>query len=208
MGFVGVASAWGWPLACVVIIPSALNANVAFLNPHASFQTWPALPFVLVGSVMVIRRLASGATRARGTAAVVGATWVIALVVVAGALLPGIPAFGVSVGPEPAAQLAHLDAVIPPQAEVIASWGIVGRFAVRSAVYAYGPSSRTFPVDRRIVVFVLSPGVGNNEVTPSTARSAVRFAEDRLGATVLLAHDRIYGLEWRPPPGTSRVELP
>ena len=35
MGFIGLASAWGWPMACVVIVPSALNANVAFLNPHA-----------------------------------------------------------------------------------------------------------------------------------------------------------------------------
>jgi len=208
MGFIGVASAWGWPMACVVIIPSALNANVAFMNPHASFQTWPALPFVLVASTMVMKRLGSGATRSRGFAAAVGTAWVIALVVVAGALLPGIPGFGLSVGREPAAQLARLNAAIPPQAEVIVSWGVVGRFAVRSAVYPYGPSRRTFPVNRRLVVFVLSPGVGNNEVPSSTAREAVRFVEHRLGATVLVAHDSIYGLEWRPPPGTTRVELP
>ncbi len=208
MGFIGLASAWGWPMACVVIVPSALNANVAFLNPHASFQTWPALPFVLVGSVMVIRRLASGAAKSRGIAAAVGATWVIAIVVVAGALLPGIPGFGLSVGSAPAAQLARLDAAIPQQAEVIASWGVVGRFASRSIVYAYGPSSRTFPVSRPVVVFVLAPAVGNNEVKPSTAREAVQFVLHRLGAKVMVAHESVYGLEWRPPPGTSHVSLP
>jgi uncharacterized membrane protein len=208
MGLIGLASPWAWPMACVVIIPSALNANVAFLEPHASFQTWPTLPFVLVGSVMVLQRLALGTARARRVAGAVGVLWLIALVVVAGALLPGVSGFWITVAPKPAAQLARLDSEIPPRAEVIASWGVVGRFAVRSDVYAYGPLSRTFPVSRPDVVFVLSPGEGIYEVTPSTARAAVRFVERQLGAKVVVARDDVYGLEWRPPPGTARVTLP
>ena len=208
MGLAGLVSPWAWPMVCVVILPSALNANVAFLNPHASFQTWPTLMFVLVGSVMVLQRLAAGTTRARRTAGAVGVIWLVAVVVVAGSLLPGVPRFWIAVGARPAAQLARLDSEIPPRAEVIASWGVVGRFAVRSDVYAYGPLSKTFPVNRTTVFFVVTPGSGFDQVPAATAQKAVRFVERQLGAKAVTAGGGVYGLRWNPPPGTTHIRLP
>ncbi|HZU78364.1 MAG TPA: hypothetical protein VE991_00500, partial [Acidimicrobiales bacterium] len=166
VGLVGLLSAWGWPMALVVLVPSALNANVAFVNPKASFQNWAALPFVLVGSVLVLR--AWWARRGVGPRVVraAGALWLLALVVVAASLFPALPRFWVSVDAPAGAALARAAARIPPGAEVIGSWGVVGRFAERFHTYAYGPLSARLPVDRRTVVFILAPGQGNFEVTP------------------------------------------
>jgi hypothetical protein len=208
VGLVGIASAWAWPVAAVVIIPSALNANVAFLNPHASFQTWPALPFVLVGSVMVLVRLLGGAPQARRIARGVVAAWAVCLVVLAGVLVPDVPRFWLAVDPPAAAELARVDAAVPNGAEVIASWGVVGRFAVREHVYAYGPLSRSFPVDRHTVAFVLAPGQGVFEVPRATALKAVTRARRLPGARLLAASHGVYAIVWRPPPGTTRVRLP
>jgi len=206
-GLVGVGSAWGGAVAVVVILPSALNANPAFLNPHASFQTWPALPFVLVGSVMVLVRLAAVPCLRRAGVAV-AAAWGASLTVLAASLLPNAFTYWLAVSPVAADQLAQVDARVPPSAEVIASWGVVGRFAVRSDVRAYGPLHKTFPVDRRVVVYVLAPGQGRGEVTPATARRAVARVERLPGARVLVARGSIDAIEWRPPPGTTRVTLP
>jgi len=208
VGLVGIASAWGWPVAAVVIVPSALNANVAFIGPHASFQNWPALPFVLVGSVMVLARLAEGSARARRLAGVVAASWAVSLIVVAGVLVPDVPRHWLSVGAPTARQLARADARIPAGAEVISSWGVVGRFGVRSDVFAYGPLSKSFPVDRRSVVFVLTPGSGIYEVSPATARRAVARVRALPGAHTLVAADGVYVVAWTPPPGLRRVTLP
>ncbi len=57
VGLVGVASPWGLGMALAVFVPNVLDARGLFIHDAASFQSWPALPFVLVGSVMVVGRL-------------------------------------------------------------------------------------------------------------------------------------------------------
>jgi uncharacterized membrane protein len=208
VGLVGMASSWGWPVAVMVIVPSALNANVAFISPHASFQTWPALPFVLVGSVMVLARLAEGSPRGRRLAGVAAATWAASLIVLASVLVPDVPRHWLAVGAPTAGQLARVDARTPPDTEVISSWGVVGRFGVRRAVFAYGPLSKSVPVERRRVLFVLTPDSGSYKVSPATARRAVTRIEALPGAHTLVAADGVYAVAWTPPSGVRRITLP
>ena len=208
VGLVGIASSWGWPVAAVVIVPSALNANVAFISPHASFQTWPALPFVLVGSVMVLARLAEGSLRSRRVAGIAAASWAVSLIVLTGVFVPDVPRHWLAVGAPTAGQLARVDARTPADTEVISSWGVVGRFGVRRDVFAYGPLSKSFPVDRPYVLFVLTPGSGIYEVPPATAHRAVARVGALPGARTLVAADGVYAVAWRPPPGVRRVTLP
>jgi hypothetical protein len=208
VGLIGIISPWGWPLALVVIVPSALNSSPSFLNPHASFQTWPTLPFVLVGTFMVLVRLAEGSARARQLARGAGTVWAVVLVVLGGVLIPNVSHFFLAVDSPAASQLARVDARIPSTDEVIASWGVVGRFGVRSDVYAYGPQTRSFPVDHRPVVFILTPGQGVFEVARKRAERAVTRVEGLPGAHVLVAKDHVFAIEWVPPAGVKRVVLP
>jgi uncharacterized membrane protein len=209
VGLLGVLSPWGFPMAAAVFVPSALNANIAFLNPLASFQSWPALPFVLVGSVMVMTRLASGTVHRRRVARIAGVSWAVAVVVLAGALVPKAERAWVGVDRQTAGRLAQIDRDTPARAEVIASSGVVGRFSVRDEVYAYGPLSRSFPVRRRVVVFVLTPTArGRFGDTPASARRAVEFVRHRLGARDLVVGGGVYGLVWSAPPTVTRVVLP
>jgi uncharacterized membrane protein len=82
MGLVGVVSPWGFGMALVVFAPRILNADPRFLRLAASFQSWPALPFVLVGSVMVLIRLSSSTGVARKAAVATGVVWVATMALV------------------------------------------------------------------------------------------------------------------------------
>lgn len=53
-GLVGLVWPWVLPTALAVMPPSALNADSYFLQARAAFQTWPAIPVVLVGSITVL----------------------------------------------------------------------------------------------------------------------------------------------------------
>jgi uncharacterized membrane protein len=215
VGLVGVVSPWGCGMAFVVFVPSILNSDPSFLRLVASFQSWPALPFVLVGSVMVIIRLILSNALARRVAVATVVASMTALVVLAGAALPAVARAWIAVDSRAAAQLAKSQQQIPAGAEVIASQGVVGRFANRQYVYPYpfqyhplSTSSTTFPVTASPVVFVLTPAQGSGEAPAADTRTAIGFIEHRLGARVVDNDAGVYVLEWRPPRGATSITLP
>lgn len=206
-GLVGVVWRWAWPLTLVVLVPSALNSNAAFVSPHAAFQNWAVLPFLAVGSVVLVGGWLSKRRRqtlGRGSLIV----WLAGLVVLCAVLFPTLPSFWVSVDSSAAQVLNQVDRAIPARAEVIASWGVAGRFAVREEVHGYGPSDHEFPVDRRQVFFVIAVGQGNFEVSPAVARRAIHVIAADLHARQLVARSGVYVAEWTPPTGTTTVSLP
>lgn len=206
-GLVGVVWRWAWPLAVVVLVPSALNSNPEFVSPQAAFQNWAVLPFLAVGSVVLAGRWLSTHRRetlGRGSLTV----WPASLVVLLAVLVPGLPSFWVSVDSSAAQALSQADRAIPANAEVIASWGVAGRFAVREDVHGYGLSDHRFRVDRSQVFFVIAVGQGNLEVRPAVAQGAIRVVRADLRARKLLEHSGVFVAEWTPPPGTTTVSLP
>jgi hypothetical protein len=211
-GLVGAAWRWAWPVVLVVLAPSALNSVAEFVSPQAAFQNWAVVPFVAVGSVVLAGGWLSGRRRGPPARATLGrgslVTWAASLVVLAAVLLPELPSFWVSVDGSAAQALGQADRAIPARAEVIASWGVAGRFAVREDVHGYGLSNHKFPVDRRQVFFVIAVGQGNLEVSPAVARSAVHLVQVDLHARRLLARSGVYVAEWTPPAGTTAVTLP
>jgi hypothetical protein len=158
----------------------------------ASFQSWPALPFVLVGSVMILVHLGSSTERARQAAVMTMAVWAAFLVVVAAIALPTLRGW-IAVDGQAAAQLSKSQSQIPARAEVIASQGIIGRFANRQYAYtfpSYGApdnSGTTFPIRSPLVVFVLTPAQGASEAPLAESRASVNFIEHQLGARVINA---------------------
>jgi hypothetical protein len=208
VGIVGVFSPWGFGMALVVFVPCILNFDPVFLRIQASFQIWVALPFVLVGSVMVLLRLTQGNGIQRLEAAMLGAIWLIVVVIIAISILPGVPRYWLAVDPPASTQLARIQTELPARAEVIASQGVFGRFSERSFAYSYDASERNFPVKSDLVYFIVTPRQGVAEVAPSEAMEAVRFVQHKLGGQVLDDRDGVFELKWTPPPGRTGVTLP
>jgi len=218
VGVVGVVSPWGFGMALAVLVPNVLDADGIFIRFGAAFQSWPALVFVLVGSVMVLLRLierGAGTGRpARRVAAVrearrFAAVWAASLGAVSVVVLATFPHYWLTVDAPAAKALAHVDAVIPAGAEVIASVGVMGRFAQRDSVYGFTTGHQQFPVDRRLVVFVFTTQGGPDDVLRRhEGREAVDFVRNRLHGRVLGAGSGVSAFAWSAPPGTTRVSLP
>lgn len=204
VGLVGVLSPWGYCLVAVVFLPAMLNADPVFFRYAASFQVWPALPFVLVGSVSVLARLLRKGTLRR-LAVGVAAAWGSLAFVLSALYLATLPSAWIQVSPPAARELARIQATIPRGAEVIADNGIVGRFADRSDLRV--PYLWPSPVDRRLVVFVFASGQGVDDPTaPQVTRAVARL--ERSGAVLTAHRAGISAVAWRPPPDVHSVTVP
>ena len=231
-GALGLLTPWGLLQAVAVLVPVALNVNGSFwLLPVGAFQTVTAVPFILVGSVMVLvwvgtgrpewwplRRIdRTGATRAhwRGPAA-----WALGAGALVLALSQSLPLWGQlvsgwdtpsilsSVSGEAAAQLRAVQSELPAGAELVVSGGVVGRFTDRQAVYPIEPAPQNaIPVTSRTVVFVLT-NQGEEGVSAAGERSDAAFVATQLGATVLLHKGGVTAYVWHPPKGTAPLVLP
>ena len=231
-GALGLLTPWGLLQAVAVLVPVALNVNGSFwLLPVGAFQTVTAVPFILVGSVMVLvwvgtgrpewwplRRIGDGgATLApwRGPAA-----WALGAGVLVLALSQSLPLWGQlvsgwdtpsilsSVSGSAAAQLRAVQSELPAGAELVVSGGVVGRFADRQAVYPIEPAPQNpIPVTSRTVVFVLTDQ-GEEGVTAAGERADAAFVATQLGATVLLRKGGVTAYVWHPPKGTAPLVLP
>jgi uncharacterized membrane protein len=215
VGLVGVLSPWGFGVALFVFVPTVLSSNPNFARFESSFQFWPSLPFLLVGSMMVIMWLCAQGRVACRAATASAIVWAAATTTAAFAVLPTIPHDWIAVDSAAAAQLSRVQAETPPRAEVVASNGLVGRFAQRDYVYVLGyqsvdviagPGDMTVPVKASSVVFVISTSQGVGDQLALYER-AVSFLRDDLRARVLVARAGIYAFEWRPPPGTARITV-
>ena len=196
LGLVGIASPWALPIIAAVFLPSMLAAPPVFIRVLQSFQQWPALPFALVGSVMVLvglRRRRFGSRIVRGTVVL----WATMLSLMAAVELPAIPTYWVADTPAAAAELAHLHATIAPTAEVIASQGVAGRFADRADIGTFWYRNASFPITAHTVVFIITATQGVGEASPSATSDAVRTIE-HLGARPILARDGIDAFIWHP----------
>jgi len=214
VGLIGILSPWGFGIGLVVLTPCVLNANPAFL--FLSFQNWPLLPFVMVGSVMILLRLLEPSNRAgvlhMRAAAVTLAGLSVVITAVMG--LPAILSAWIPVDAQTAAVLARAESEIPPGAEVVASNGIVGGFAERNWVYpfpfSYHPahgSATTFPVRSASVVFVLLYQ-GRANASSDYTNVAVDYIEHDLGARVIDAEHGVYVLELSSSPSMRTIVIP
>jgi len=224
-GLVGVVTPWGLLVTLGTVAPAALNSNQAFLTPTIAFQTLAVIPFVFVGTVMVLVRIGSGpavdagpgrpgrhtrpATRRASVLAVVLAVALAAVSVVQGIpVLSSLRADWWRVDAPTAAALRTVLPTVPASAEVIVSQGVLGRFAGRTSVYPLLASPQAFPVHAAEVVLVVVPGQGLESIPPVDAEAAVTSARARLHATTTFDRDGVVVLTWHPPPGVTAIVLP
>jgi hypothetical protein len=207
VGVVGVVWPWALPTALVVIGPSALNSNAYFLQARAAFQTWPVLPVVLVGTIVVLMRLATSSAPYRRAVRFVLVGWAAALVPLGAAGIADLPTHWLAVDSEAAAEIGRIEQTVPPNAELVASQGIIGRLTSVSEVYDFWTISQTIPITRRRVYFVLSPSQGASPTPTWQTRRAIRFISDQLHAETIATRSGVFEFEWRPPPTIRSLRL-
>jgi hypothetical protein len=209
VGILGVFSPWGFFMAAVVFLPTVFNADPSYLRIPQSFQSWPAIPFVLVGSISVLTWLLSHERETRRAAILLTAWWLTAAGAISATVLPKLPNAWLTVTPSASAELVRVERLIPSRAEVIAIDQVVGRFATRPDVYKIGAQwnlPATIPLRHPVVVFVI---VEQQRSGPDLYKRRVEeiAAVRQLGAKQLVANDGVYAFEWVVPPGVASVTI-
>jgi hypothetical protein len=219
-GVLGVLTPWGFFVAAGTLLPAALNVNPEFIAPIAAFQTLVVIPFVVVGTVSLLVRFVSiprvGVGRlgfdvpARGR--VFGA-WLAAAGLVTLGLVQNVPLASQirtdwwRVNTPASAILSDALARTPSDAEVIASQGVIGRFAERPYLYTDVAAPQAFPLHASTVVFVLSGTQGIESVPPAAEHKDVE-ALLALGAHFIIHRDGIDALVWHPSQQRREIVLP
>ena len=209
-GLIGVVSGLGFGVALIVLLANGLNAAAVFSGPISSFQALPVYYFVTIGTVAVLLWMIRSTHRVLGwIAAILVVAVLVQAVVLSVVWIPRARTEFLTVSGPAAAKLAQAEAGIPAGAEVIASQGIIGRFANRVAIYPFldlNDGGQIIPVSEPTVVFVLSTQ-GIEYATPAGTLAAVAYLEHH-GARLVSQGDGVYVLVWHPRPGTHRLVLP
>jgi hypothetical protein len=186
---------WGVPLLLTGPITRLVEA----------FQFWPAVPLILVGTVVMVTsgRLLTGRLPAviLSSSAVTGAV----LLVEATTLL--IPVW-LGVSPRQADLLRADRAATPRRAEVVTVNAVAGRFADRPSLFVLTTPQRTVPVGARPIVFVLAPSVAPLDVAPVEVRNFALAVARLRGVQVLPSGDGVLAFLWNPAPDTAGIVFP
>ncbi|HET6811196.1 MAG TPA: DUF2079 domain-containing protein [Acidimicrobiales bacterium] len=201
-GALGLAGPWGAAAVLLIIVPNALSGQLAFIAFPGAFQSWPAEPFLTVGSVLVLCRLADilrapESRRALGAGAVAVLT---AALTVALADVSSLSRRWVA-DRHTADQLALVDRRVPVGAEVVAPQDLIGRLAVGREAYAYYRRGQHLPIVEAKVVVVLQPGTSPEQV------AAVRRLRHEPGTRTLVSGDRITALLVHPQLGERTLTV-
>jgi uncharacterized membrane protein len=207
VGLIGVLSPYALGVSFVVFLAGVLQSSAGYIAP--GYQNVVVYFLVPVGTVMVLDWVA-GTRRVRTSSIGAAALGVALLATSLGygiSQLRLIPGSWLLVTPGAVAALDHAASVVPGDAEVVASQGVMGRFGGRRYVYQVVYDVESYPLRAKEVVFVLAAGEGIEQVTPPFARADVAAAR-RLGASVVASGGGVTVLAWHPPPGAVRVSLP
>ena len=227
-GVVGLCTPWGLLVSLGTVVPAALAKDPTYISDSAAFQTLAVVPFVTVGSVMTVLRVwrriearaSAGADACRSVAVAPerdlgGAlTLVVVSILAVGAVLQDgrvihtIPGAWWKVDATTAATLRTSDHLIPDDAEVIASNGVMGRYAERKAIYPLIVCRQPFQIKAKEVMFVFAPLVGNESLPNDQAVADIDYVEHGLGGKVLVREHGVTIVEWRPPSSLTGFFLP
>ena len=113
--------------------------------------------------------------------------------------------------PAAAGELSALETKIPPDEEVIASQGVIGRFGAGHVAFSYWArqdAGRTRSREEP-VVFILAPVQGTAEGIPEETRRAIQYVgTGALTRRCSFAATGSGSISWTPEPGTTSVALP
>ena len=208
-GTIGAFSALGFGLGIIILVPNALNQSGVFIGPVAAFQNLVAVIFMTVGAISVMTWIVSR-RHGRLTAILIGVAALAQIVVVSVQWIPRIPTNFAVVSSPIARQLDQTQANIRPDAQVIVSQGVIGRFGSRHYVYPFLDAfagGQSIPVNARTVVFVFVPSGGIELATPVQTNAAIAMVRNTLHATQIPSGPLVTVFLWHPPPGTNHLQF-
>jgi hypothetical protein len=197
-GLLGVLFGWALPVTLVVLVTNDLSYGPTFNQP--GFQSVLLYILVPAGTVGVLAWLAR--------------RWRVVALALAAAVLADALVITAINGPMtktdwmrmPAATAVTLNGVlarIPSSDEVIASQGVVGRFAARDDVKAlFGTAGIDLKGGSTWVIIV--PYVGIESMTVRQSRAVIDEME-RLHATLVVQSHGVWAFRWTPPHGMTRL---
>jgi hypothetical protein len=225
-GVIGIITPWGIGVPALVLLSSALQANVLFIGEP--FQQFAVVPFVLIGSVALLTALvahdaplfASLRSWTRLWSRHRTGRWVLT-----GVLLVGIALGGVRYAHEylrasftdnatgdilPASEASALSTVLsrtPSNAEVISSIDIVGRLSARKYSYVYLSATSSIPLRARMVELVMDTA-HDPFISGPEQDAAASYVTSRFHARTLLHRAGVWELAWVESSQKTTVVIP
>jgi hypothetical protein len=211
-GFLGLVNPWTFGVTTVVLLSAALIGPQIFLQ--SGFQCLPAYAIGIVGTVLtLVALLTHGDPRRhrrarRVVAAVCGALVLAQVIGLTVVMLPRNDTNWVRISGPQAAVLGRVLAATPPDAQVISSDGVMGRFSGRQWVQPipWG-AGQTYPIRSPDVVFVVVPDAGIESLPPSSEMKVLSYIRGTLHAEPIATGNGVYGFKWVPPKGMHSVTL-
>ena len=201
-GLAGLADPLVLPLMLVVLLADTLFEGLFFAEPI--FQYLPVYVLLPVGTVVVLgwlmRRRRRAAIVLSGLLAAQALGW-------AAVWAPRAPGQWLRVSARTAVTLASIEVRIPASAEVIASQGVIGRFADRADVYGLAEDGAE-PIHGGQTWFVIAPSQGIEEQSTASAMALVGELAGPLHATLVTHANGVWALRWTPPPGVHSLAVP
>ncbi len=200
VGDVGLISIWGL-VPLLVFLETALAGSSVFTQPSPSTSAVWAL--ILVGSIVWASR------------AYIWHRWVGYMVVTLIAVnaigwafmgYQALPTKYTMASAKGSHTLEEALRIIPPNAEVVASQGILGRFVDRNRVYPFLYSG--IPIRGPEVYFVISPYQGINLLNNENIAQRMAYLVNVLHASVVTHKNQIWVFRWHPPKGVTHLTWP
>jgi Predicted membrane protein (DUF2079) len=214
-GFFGLFTPWA-VLPIFILVENGLGSGTGIAG--TAYENFGAVIFLVPLSVLALghldRRLAGASAlsrrRARAQRVVVPALLVVVGLYALGWAVvwtPRVPGQWVAVSSASAATLDQVEAMIPTGAEVVASQGVVGRFADRRWLYRISHQA-TFPLHTPDTYFVIAPNEGIELATIQQDEELAARLRGALGGRLLLHAHGIFLLELHRSASVRAVRVP
>jgi hypothetical protein len=221
-GVIGIVTPWGFGVPAIVLLSSALQSNTLFIGEP--FQQFAVVPFVLIGSVALLTTVVAERAPSLWWSSLWNRNrtgrWLLAALLSAGVFFGGVryaheylrPSFthNATLDILPAAEGSALSTVLartPPNAEVIASADIVGRFGARRYVYVYQRTTRLIPMRARRIELVMDTA-HYPYIVASEQDAGARYLGTHFHARTLLHRAGVWELGWVQTSQRSSVAIP
>ncbi|HET9731329.1 MAG TPA: hypothetical protein VFP54_01530 [Acidimicrobiales bacterium] len=160
-GLFGIFSGWGIAALTLIILPNAMSSQASFIAFPGAFQSWPAQPFIIFGTVTALSSLCARYRSESGRLTMLRrlSPAFVAVAVLAAMELIALPHKWLLNG-LPARELAAVADRIPHGSAVYADQDFIGRLSERRTAYAYvRPDDILSLTDHTTVLIVTSSTV-------------------------------------------------
>ena len=208
-GVLAVVSPWSVGTTLVVIVSSALIFPLVFLQ--SGFQNLPAYIVGICGTVLALSWLARSRDRRKQLAALCLGLVIVSQSIIYGIVhVPKVPSQWITVSAVQATVLKEALDKTPSSAEVVADWGVIGRFSARRWVYNLNPIPGTIPLNAATVEFIVIPhqSTGNEPLPEPVADGVIDYLRTQPGMKPLAIGHGIYVYSWHPPKGQRVINIP